>query len=277
MKDKHSSHTSGVFGEWHHFYDLKTEEPGLNYKFLHRADQADASPPKLRLVDEPFQPDSALSDRIERCWLEMSARSVAKGRAWYNGEIWSPLDFRDNSLLVRSADFKSYIGTRRLSADISLRDRVSPVSVAILPIEVDHVGGPITSLRFFRRHGNSLDFAGYFSGLGGLMDPEKDGLSPIATAIREVGEECGLNIAETQLTYLGAVSVSPQGSVSFCYLLELDRSSLSGGFEFADGEMTHSIRVPSLLLRAVQWKVTPAAGWVKGFARLVLDLSLIHI
>ena len=142
---------------------------------------------------------------------------------------------------VRQGYFRDYIGTRHLPASVLAHERISPVSVAILPVEVDRPGGRIKALRFFRRAGYSLDFAGYFSGLGGLMEPQSDGLDPQVTAIREVGEECGLTITGDDLTYLGTASIGPTHAISYCYLLEVTQQMMQQGFTFSDGEMTHSI------------------------------------
>ena len=239
-------------------------------KILHRARDGGA-PPGLSCVELPFSPDDALAADIDRHWSRLSKRSADLGRTWYNGELWSPVGVQAGTVQVRQGYFRDYIGTRHLPASVLAHERISPVSVAILPVEVDRPGGRIKALRFFRRAGHSLDFAGYFSGLGGLMEPQSDGLDPQVTAIREVGEECGLTITGDDLTYLGTASIGPTHAISYCYLLEVTQQMMQQGFTFSDGEMTHSIKMPTATVRLLQWKLTPAAAWVKEFCRLVTD------
>ena len=239
-------------------------------KILHRARDGE-TPPALSSVELPFLPDDALAADIEHQWSRLSKRSARLGRTWYNGELWSPIGVEAGTVTVRKGYFRDYVGTRHLPASVPALERISPVSVAILPVEVDRPGGRIKALRFFRRAGHSLDFAGYFSGLGGLMEPQVDGLDPRLTAIREVGEECGLMITADDLTYLGTASVGPTHAISYCYLLEVTEQMTQQGFTFRDGEMTHSIKMPTATVRLLQWKLTPAAAWVKAFCRLVTD------
>lgn len=246
------------------------KETAVTVKILHRARDG-GQPPVLASVDVPFCPDEALSGYIAQQWVKMSNRSARIGRTWYNGDLWSPLGYCDGVLQVRRASFRDYVGTRHLPMAVTADKRISPVSVAILPVDVDEPGGRIRALRFFRRAGHSLDFGGYLSGLGGLMDPALDGLDPTLTAIREVGEESGLAITVNDLTYLGTASVGPTHAVSYCYLLEVTKQMTQQGFVFQDGEMTHSLKAPTAALRLLQWKLTPAAAWVKMFCQLVTD------
>ena len=246
----------------------------MSVEIWHRADWENSAAPTLVDDGSAFQATVEQAKRTEAIWAEKSRESAKKGREWYNGTLWSPVQppsATSNQITVRKTWFKDFVGTRRDGAGVPMDQRVGPLSVAILPVVVDKIGGRVRHIRFFRRSGNSLDFAGYFSGLGGLMDPDKDGVDPVKTAIREVREESGLVIGPENLTYLGTACIKPECAVAYCYAMEIEKSAIDQGLVFADGEITHSLGVPIWLARAITWPVVPAAGWVKAFARMLKE------